>query len=106
MTSIADWLDASVKKGYGVKFEQCFEAIGMEDSGDIADLEESSLAALESRLLEAGALPFHLAKIKTAISAMAHSKPTPPGEPAPSADSPLKSRLLAKAGKKYAAFIR
>ena len=103
MASIAEWLDGSVKAGYS-KWAHCFETLGAEDAGDIADLDAEATGALEIRLREAGAMPIHLSKIRAAMSTISETKPTPPEGPAPTGGSPLKSRLK-RAGKKYACFI-
>ena len=103
MASIREWLD-SVKPGYGNKFTSSIEAVGAEDASDIVDLGEASLAALESRLHADGALPIQLEKIQKAMAGMSGTQPSRPGVPAPSADTPLKSRLP-KADKQYACFL-
>ena len=104
MSSIIEWLDGSVKAGYGPKFAHCLEAVGAEDVSDLAVLDDEMIAQLEIRLQEAGALPIHLKRIRAAINALSETKPSPPEGPAPTAGSPLKIRLK-RADKKYGCFI-
>ena len=64
--SVHDWLER-VKRGYG-RFAVAFEALGVEDTGDVANIDRAIFAQIEGMLREGcSAKSMHLKNIRLAL---------------------------------------
>lgn len=64
--SVRQWLD-SVKPGYGQRFTEAFDAVGIEDTDDFLNLDDSLFEELETALRECGAKVMHMSNIQRAL---------------------------------------
>ena len=69
MESIATWLDRDVKVGYA-KFAAAFDAVGIEDTSDLTDMNAKLMEELEQELVARDAKSMHIVKIKKALEAI------------------------------------
>ena len=72
---VVDWLD-KVKPGFGVRFSKCLVEIGIEDVGDLADMDGALQAELDVELEKAGAKAVQLKQIRTAVDAIVKAPTT------------------------------
>ena len=68
--AIREWLDNTVKAGYGAKFATAFEEVGFDDTSDLLTMDDELMAELERELRSAGAKSVHLKIMKAAISSI------------------------------------
>ena len=64
---LSDWLDA-VKPGYGARFGPAFDAAGVEDVDDLANVDRDIFLDIETALFQlCGAKPMHMKNIRSAV---------------------------------------
>ena len=87
-----------LKKGWGERFADAFEEVGVEDTEDMAMMPAATWVELEAALVAAGAKSMQVEKIKSAVATAGGAvdvgiQPQKPIAPAPSNPSPRKAQF-------------